>query len=193
MKKQKIVSTKKGQALWEKAKQIIPGGNQLLSKRSEMFLPNGWPSYYTKAKGAEVWDLDGNKFIDMSYMGLGACSLGYADEDVNKAVGKVIRDGSMCTLNSPEEVELGEILDYEQPTNYIVESINYNDEYKTPVLTAGKSFILGYTNETKGVYDKFSSVNYLKLGPAIIKGEVDQEIANLTKKEKSFRLSLRDI
>lgn len=51
-------------------------------------------------------------------------------------------------------VELGEILDYEQPTNYIVQTENYSDDYKTPVLTAGKTFILGYTNETTGVFEK---------------------------------------
>ena len=50
------------------------------------------------------------------------------------------------------EYELGELLSYEQPTPYIVESTDYNDKYKTPVLTAGKSFVLGYTNETHGVY-----------------------------------------
>lgn len=50
--------------------------------------------------------------------------------------------------------ELGELLSYEQPTPYIVESTDYNDNYKTPVLTAGKSFIIGYTNETAGIYDK---------------------------------------
>lgn len=50
--------------------------------------------------------------------------------------------------------KLGDILSYEQPTNYIVESTEYDDSYPTPVLTAGKSFILGYTNETRGVYDK---------------------------------------
>ncbi|MFA6321607.1 MAG: N-6 DNA methylase [Candidatus Omnitrophota bacterium] len=49
-------------------------------------------------------------------------------------------------------VELGEFLDYEQPTDYIVESVDYNDSYPTPVLTAGKSFILGYTNEKKGIF-----------------------------------------
>lgn len=52
------------------------------------------------------------------------------------------------------EYELGELLSYEQPTPYIVESTDYNDNYKTPVLTAGKSFIIGYTNETAGIYDK---------------------------------------
>lgn len=50
------------------------------------------------------------------------------------------------------EYELGELLSYEQPSSYIVESTDYNEKYKTPVLTAGKSFILGYTNETHGVY-----------------------------------------
>src|SRR4051794_24303385 len=54
--------------------------------------------------------------------------------------------------NGWEFVELGQLLHYEQPTKYIVESTNYNNEYKTPVLTAGKSFIIGYTNETTGIY-----------------------------------------
>ena len=49
---------------------------------------------------------------------------------------------------------LEELLKYEQPTSYIVSSTDYNDAYKTPVLTAGKSFILGYTNESEGVFDK---------------------------------------
>ncbi|MFA6315439.1 MAG: aminotransferase class III-fold pyridoxal phosphate-dependent enzyme [Candidatus Paceibacterota bacterium] len=99
-----------GQKLWKKAKKIIPGGNQLLSKRAEMFLPEGWPAYYSKAKGCEVWDLDGKKYIDMSIMGVGSCILGYADVDVNRAVKKAVDNGSMSTLNAPEEVELAELL-----------------------------------------------------------------------------------
>jgi len=102
--------SKKGIQLWNKAKKIIPGGTQLLSKRSEMYLPEQWPSYFKKAKGCEIWDLDGNKFIDMSSMGIGSCLLGYADSDVNKAVKTVIDSGSTSTLNSPEEVELAELL-----------------------------------------------------------------------------------
>ena len=100
----------KGQALYKKAKRMIPGGTQLLSKRPEMFLPEQWPSYYSRAKGAEVWDLDGRKYTDMSYMGIGACILGYADADVDTAVKEAIEAGSMCTLNCPEEVELAELL-----------------------------------------------------------------------------------
>jgi glutamate-1-semialdehyde aminotransferase len=75
-----------------------------------MFLPGQWPGYYSRAKGAEVWDLDGNKYVDMSYMGIGACVLGYADDDVDNAVKMAIDSGSMCTLNCPEEVELAELL-----------------------------------------------------------------------------------
>ncbi|MFH2021081.1 MAG: aminotransferase class III-fold pyridoxal phosphate-dependent enzyme [archaeon] len=100
----------KGQDLWVKAKKILPGGSQLLSKRSEMYLPDQWPSYYSKAKGINVWDLDGVRYKDMSNMGIGTCVLGYADPDVNKAVLSAVRNASMTTLNCPEEVELAEKL-----------------------------------------------------------------------------------
>jgi glutamate-1-semialdehyde 2,1-aminomutase len=94
----------------KKGKNLIPGGTQLLSKRPEMFLPGLWPAYYEKAKGCEIWDLDGNSYIDMSYMGIGSCVLGYADEDVDEAVKMAIDKGSMTTLNCLEEIELAEVL-----------------------------------------------------------------------------------
>ncbi|HYA86310.1 MAG TPA: aminotransferase class III-fold pyridoxal phosphate-dependent enzyme [Nitrospirota bacterium] len=100
----------KSQDLYKKAKALIPGGTQLLSKRPEMFLPDLWPAYYEKAKGCEVWDLDGNKYIDMITMGIGACILGYSDDNVNTAVKNIIDKGSMSILNAPEEVELAELL-----------------------------------------------------------------------------------
>jgi len=106
----KISVKGRGQRLYLRAKKLIPGGTQLLSKRPELFLPDLWPAYYKKASGCEVWDLDGNKFLDMSYMGIGSCILGYADKDVNTAVKKVIDSGSMATLNPPEEVELAGLL-----------------------------------------------------------------------------------
>ena len=99
-----------GVKLCNKAKKIIPGGNSLLSKRQERFLPGQWPTYFKKAKGCEIWDLDGNRYFDFSYMGIGANILGYADPDINRAVKKVIDDGNMTTLNAPEEVELAELL-----------------------------------------------------------------------------------
>ena len=100
----------KGQRLWKKAKTLIPGGNQLLSKRAERFLPDLWPAYYSKAKGAYIWDLDGRKYLDFSIMAVGACALGYADPDVNKAVKEAVDRGNNATLNVPEEVELAELL-----------------------------------------------------------------------------------
>ena len=100
----------KGQELYKKAKTLIPGGTQLLSKRPEQYLPDQWPAYYSKSNGCEVWDMDGNKFLDCSYMGIGACVLGYAHPEVNKSVIECINNGSMNTLNPPEEVELAEIM-----------------------------------------------------------------------------------
>ena len=102
--------TPNGQKLYHRAKEIIPGGTQLLSKRPEMWLPDQWPSYYSKAKGCEVWDLDGNHYYDMSLMGVGANVLGYAFDEVDEAAKEAIANGGMCTLNAPEEVELAEKL-----------------------------------------------------------------------------------
>lgn len=99
-----------GAQLWKKAKTLIPGGNQLLSKRAEMFLPEFWPSYYRHASGIDVWDMDGNRYQDFTIMGIGSTILGYADPDVNAAVKRVVDEGSMTTLNCPEEVELAELL-----------------------------------------------------------------------------------
>ena len=100
----------KGQILYKGAKKMIPGGTQLLSKRPEMFAPEIWPAYYSKAKGSKVWDLDGNKYIDMSIMGIGANILGYADSDVDRAVKKIIDKSVSSSLNCPEEVELAHLL-----------------------------------------------------------------------------------
>lgn len=100
----------KGQKLWKRAKQIIPGGNMLLSKRAEMFLPDQWPAYFSKAKGCKVWDLDGNQYIDMSIMGIGTNTLGYGHPEVDEAVRKTVDAGNMSTFNCPEEVYLAEKL-----------------------------------------------------------------------------------
>ncbi len=101
---------KRSQATYARAKQLIPGGTQLLSKRPEMFAPGLWPTYAREARGCEVIDLDGRRFIDMTTSGIGSCLLGYADPDVTEAVQRRIALGSMSTLNAAEEVELAELL-----------------------------------------------------------------------------------
>lgn len=99
-----------GQKLYNKAKTLIPGGTMLLSKRPEMFLPDHWPAYYEKTEGCHVWDLDGNKYLDMSIMGIGTNTLGYSNPYVDNAVMEVIKKGNMSTFNCPEEVALAERL-----------------------------------------------------------------------------------
>lgn len=100
----------RSEELYKHAKQRIPGGTQLLSKRPEQFAPGQWPNYAVKANGCEVWDLDGNHYYDMTSNGIGSCLLGYADPDVTRAVVKRVENGSMSTLNAPEEVALADRL-----------------------------------------------------------------------------------
>lgn len=100
----------KSLAMQEKAKNLIPGMTQLLSKRPDMFSFGVWPGYYSKASGSEVWDLDGNKYVDMSIAGIGANVIGYADPDVDAAVLSAIKSGVSSSLNCPEEVLLAEKL-----------------------------------------------------------------------------------
>lgn len=99
-----------GQKLWKRAKRIIPGGSMLLSKRAEMFLPEHWPAYFSKASGCTVWDLDGKRYEDLSLMGIGTNTLGYGHPEVDAAVLATVAAGNMSTLNCPEEVFLAERL-----------------------------------------------------------------------------------
>ena len=81
----------------------------LLSKRPEMFLPEQWPSYFSKTKGCKVWDLDGRELTDM-LMTVGTNTLGYNFPAVDERVKRAIEEGNMSSLNAPEEVELAEKL-----------------------------------------------------------------------------------
>ena len=109
-----------GQILWSRAKEIIPGGNMLLSKNPSRFHPNSWPTYYSKAKGCDIWDLEGKRYKDLSLMGVGTNILGYANTKVDGAVVKAILRGNMSTLNCSEEVTLAEKLLELAPTMEMV-------------------------------------------------------------------------
>tara|TARA_B100000963_G_scaffold224464_2_gene195675 strand:- start:1330 stop:3357 length:2028 start_codon:yes stop_codon:yes gene_type:complete len=99
-----------GYKLWGRATNIIAGGNMLLSKRPDNFLPLKWPSYFNKAKGCYVWDLNNKKYIDLCMMGVGTSLLGYANSKIDKAVKKRIDNGIVSTLNSKEDITLAEML-----------------------------------------------------------------------------------
>ena len=99
----------KNQKLYKQAKKLIPGGVMLFSKRPENHLPDKWPTYYKKAKGAYVWDLNNNKYLDM-YFGVGQSVLGYANSSVDSAVNRSNRLGNITSLNSFYEVKLAKKL-----------------------------------------------------------------------------------
>jgi glutamate-1-semialdehyde 2,1-aminomutase len=99
-----------GQKFWKRAKKSISGGNMFLSKNPEMFLPNLWPTYYNKAKGCNIWDLDNKKLVDFALMGVGTNLLGYARNEIDLEVKKAINKSNMSSLNCPEDVFLAEKL-----------------------------------------------------------------------------------
>jgi len=95
--------------LYNTAKKIISGGTMLYSKRPELYLPNKWPTYFYKSKDCYLWDIDGNKYIDMLFA-VGTNTLGYANKEIDNFVINYIKKGNMTSLNSPEEVELAKLL-----------------------------------------------------------------------------------
>ena len=151
-----------GQKLYAKAKKIIPGGTMLLSKRPEMFLPDQWPSYYSKAKGCEIWDLDQNKYIDCSIMGIGTNTLGYGHNEIDSAVIKAVQNGNMSTFNCPEEVLLAEKLIEINPWADMVKFARTGGEANAIAIRIGRAAsgkdkvaICGY----HGWHDWYLSVN----------------------------------
>ena len=99
-----------GQKYWKKAQRLIPGGTMLFSKNPDLFLPGKWPAYFSKAKGCTIWDLENNKYTDISTMSVGACTLGYANSKIDNEVIKKIKMGNMSSLNNSEEILLAEKL-----------------------------------------------------------------------------------
>lgn len=99
-----------GQKMWRRANRVIPAGNMLLSKRPQQFSEEDWPTYFARARGCEVVDLDGRSFLDLSLMGVGTNILGYGHPKVDEAVTTAIKAGNLSTLNCPEEVALAERL-----------------------------------------------------------------------------------
>lgn len=102
--------TNRNQQMQDRARALIPGMTQLLSKRPDQFAPGQWPSYYSHAKGCRITDLDGREWLDMSIGGIGATILGYADDAIDDAVRAAIGGGVASSLNCPEEVELAQTL-----------------------------------------------------------------------------------
>ena len=129
-----------GQLLWKRAKKIIPGGNMLLSKRPQLFLPNKWPTYFKKAKGCNVTGIDNINYLDCSIMGIGTNILGYGHPEVDEAVKKVIKKGNMSTFNCPEEVYLSEKLLKMHPWAQMVKLTRSGGEANAVAIRIARSF-----------------------------------------------------
>ena len=93
--------------LWFKANKIIPGGNTLLSKRPQLWLPKKWPTHFLKAKDINVFDEKNNKYTDCVFA-VGTSVLGYCNKNIDNYVKKAIDKGVMSSLNCKEEVEFAE-------------------------------------------------------------------------------------
>jgi glutamate-1-semialdehyde aminotransferase len=95
--------------LWERARRVIPAGTQTLSKAPDQFVNGVSPKFLARGRGAHVWDVDGNEYIDYP-MALGPIILGYDFPAVTQAVIAQVREGTTFTLIHPKEVELAERL-----------------------------------------------------------------------------------
>ena len=95
--------------LWQKAQKLIPSGTQTLSKAPNQFVYGVSPIFLQKGKGAYVWDVDGNKYLDF-VMALGPITLGYDYPAVTSAVTTQLHEGTIFTLPHPKETELAELL-----------------------------------------------------------------------------------
>lgn len=95
---------------WIDANTVLSTGGMLLSKKPTRFLKGAWPTYFSKAQGCFIWDLNGKKYLDFSLMGIGTNILGYANKKINLSVKKTIDNSNMSTLNSYQEVILSKKL-----------------------------------------------------------------------------------
>ena len=164
-----------GQKLWRFAKSIIPGGTMLLSKNPDRFLPDLWPAYFSKARGCQIWDLEGKKYFDLSSMGVGTNVLGYANQKIDKKVKKNIENGNLCTLICPEEVELSKKLIEIHPWFQMVKLARTGGEANAIAVRIARNFtntdkiaICGY----HGWHDWYISANLKKnsLDQHLLKG-----------------------
>ena len=99
----------RSKSLWARAKQLIPGGTQTLAKGPGQHVDGVAPKYLARGRGARVWDVDGNEYLDMT-MAVGPLSLGYADPVVDEAIRTQLADGITFSLMHPLEVEVAELI-----------------------------------------------------------------------------------
>ena len=134
-------------------------------KRPDNFLPLKWPSYFNKAKGCYVWDLNNKKYIDLCMMGVGTSLLGYANSKIDKAVKKRIDNGIVSTLNSKEDITLAEMLIKLDPWSDMVKFARSGGEALAISIRLArsyskklKSYFADITDGMIGIYQQMSGI-----------------------------------
>lgn len=134
----------KSNALWARSQGLIPAGTQTLAKGPGQWTEGVAPKYVTKGKGARVWDVDGNEFVDL-IMGVGPISLGYCYPAVDDAIRAQLEDGITFSLMHPLEVEVAELLRDTIPNT---ESVRYS-KTGCDVTTAAVRLARAFTKRDK--------------------------------------------
>ena len=130
--------------VYARAKALIPGGAQTVSKRPERYVPDKWPAYWDRALDAHIWDLDGNEYVDY-VMALGPIVLGYANPKVNEAIIRQLKKGPLTSLQSPLEVAVAEKLVEHVPCAEMVRYMKSGAEATSAAVRIARS----YTNRNK--------------------------------------------
>jgi glutamate-1-semialdehyde-2,1-aminomutase len=138
---------KNSQKIFEKAKEVIPGATQTLSKSYTQFIEGVSPLFLEKGEGCHVWDVDGNKYIDY-ILALGPITLGYNNKEVNEAIKKQLEKGISFSLPNSLEVELSCMLKEIIPC---AEMVRFSKN-GTDVTTAAVRVARSYTGKEKIAY-----------------------------------------
>ena len=153
----------KSLTIYKKAKKLIPGNTQLISRRSNQFAHGHSPIYGQNSKGSYFTDIDGNVFLDW-VNAFSAIILGHRNNNVDTAVKKQIDNGSIFTINSPLEIELAELLCEIIPSSQMVKYTKGGGE----ACALGIRIARGVTNKDKilfsgyhGWHDWYQSANFL--------------------------------
>lgn len=130
--------------IFERSIGLVPAGTQTLAKGPGQWIKGVAPKYLARGKGAHVWDVDGNEFIDLN-MGIGPLSLGYAYPAVDEAIRAQLEDGITFSLMHPLEVEVAELVREVVPG---AESVRYS-KTGCDVTTAAVRLARAFTGRSK--------------------------------------------
>jgi len=126
--------------IWDIAKKVIPSGNCFLSKNPIKHPSTKWPKYFSKAKGCEIWDIQGKKFYDFFLMGVGTNVLGYADSEIDNKVIAEIKKSNVSSLNTKYEVDLASLLLKIHPWAQMAKFARTGGEANSLAIRAAKAY-----------------------------------------------------